>query len=58
MKNSINAIFIEIHFSCEKDNLEQTLRKIISKDFAKNDNKNQALFVSMKLLRGDLKQVS
>ncbi|XP_045475282.1 dedicator of cytokinesis protein 1 isoform X5 [Harmonia axyridis] len=42
---------------CEKDNLEQTLKKIISKDFAKNDNKNQALFVSMKLLRGDLKQV-
>ncbi|XP_044753163.1 dedicator of cytokinesis protein 1 [Coccinella septempunctata] len=43
--------------SCEKDNLEQTLRKIISKDFNKSDNKNQALFVSMKLLRGDLKQV-
>ncbi|KAK9873197.1 hypothetical protein WA026_021430 [Henosepilachna vigintioctopunctata] len=43
--------------SCEKDNLEQTLRKIISKDIIKNDNKNQALFVSMKLLRGDLKQV-
>ncbi|XP_030761843.1 dedicator of cytokinesis protein 1 isoform X2 [Sitophilus oryzae] len=41
--------------SCEKDNLDQTLRKIISKE--KLENKNQALFVSMKLLRGDLKQV-
>ncbi|XP_076266832.1 dedicator of cytokinesis protein myoblast city isoform X3 [Rhynchophorus ferrugineus] len=41
--------------SCEKDTLEQTLRKIISKE--KVENKNQALFVSMKLLRGDLKQV-
>lgn len=41
--------------SCEKDNLDQTLRKIIGKE--KIENKNHALFVSMKLLRGDLKQV-
>ncbi|CAH2001464.1 unnamed protein product [Acanthoscelides obtectus] len=41
--------------SCEKDNLEQTLRKVITKE--RFENKNQALFVSMKLLRGDLKQV-
>ncbi|VEN37348.1 unnamed protein product [Callosobruchus maculatus] len=40
--------------SCEKDNLEQTLRKVITKE--RFENKNQALFVSMKLLRGDLKQ--
>ncbi|XP_060530077.1 dedicator of cytokinesis protein 1 isoform X2 [Cylas formicarius] len=41
--------------NCERDNLEQTLRKIMGKE--KAENKNQALFVSMKLLRGDLKQV-
>ncbi|KAJ8931902.1 hypothetical protein NQ314_015171 [Rhamnusium bicolor] len=41
--------------SCDKDNLEQTLKKIITKE--RFENKNQALFVSMKLLRGDLKQV-
>ncbi|XP_066248093.1 dedicator of cytokinesis protein 1 isoform X1 [Euwallacea similis] len=41
--------------SCDKDNLDQVLRKIITKE--KMDPKNQALFVSMKLLRGDLKQV-
>ncbi|CAH1099777.1 unnamed protein product [Psylliodes chrysocephalus] len=41
--------------SCEKDNLEQTLRKTISKE--KFESKNHSLFVSMKLLRGDLKQV-
>ncbi|CAG9857501.1 unnamed protein product [Phyllotreta striolata] len=41
--------------SCEKDNLEQTLRKTITKE--KFENKNHSLFVSMKLLRGDLKQV-
>ncbi|XP_018575461.1 dedicator of cytokinesis protein 2 isoform X2 [Anoplophora glabripennis] len=40
---------------CDKDNLEQTLKKIITKE--RLENKNQALFVSMKLLRGDLKQV-
>lgn len=50
--NYVNCHF----FSCEKDNLEQTLRKIISKE-SKIENKNQALFVSMKLLHGDLKQV-
>lgn len=44
-------------FSCEKDNLEQTLRKIMNKDYSKNDGKNQALFISLKLLHGDLKQV-
>ncbi|XP_072385409.1 dedicator of cytokinesis protein 2 isoform X1 [Diabrotica undecimpunctata] len=41
--------------SCEKDNLEQTLRKTITKE--KPEIKNHSLFVSMKLLRGDLKQV-
>nr|XP_023016675.1 dedicator of cytokinesis protein 2-like [Leptinotarsa decemlineata] len=41
--------------SCEKDNLEQTLRKIITKE--KFENKNHSLFVNFKLLRGDLKQV-
>ncbi|XP_019762944.2 dedicator of cytokinesis protein 2 isoform X3 [Dendroctonus ponderosae] len=41
--------------SCEKDNLDQTLRKIITKE--RIEHKNPALFVSMKLLRGDLKQV-
>ncbi|KAJ8938705.1 hypothetical protein NQ318_007993 [Aromia moschata] len=41
--------------NCDKDSLEQTLRKIITKE--KIENKNQALFVSLKLLRGDLKQV-
>lgn len=45
-------------FRCEKDNLDQTLRKIISNDFAKNESKTQSLFISMKLLRGDLKQVN
>ncbi|XP_008197863.2 dedicator of cytokinesis protein 1 isoform X2 [Tribolium castaneum] len=44
-------------FNCDKDNLEQTLKKIINKDFAKTEHKNHALFVGMKLLRGDLKQV-
>ncbi|XP_063907750.1 dedicator of cytokinesis protein 1 isoform X2 [Zophobas morio] len=43
--------------NCDKDNLEQTLKKIMNKDFAKTEHKNQALFVGMKLLRGDLKQV-
>lgn len=37
--------------------MEQTLRKIMNKDYSKNDGKNQALFVSLKLLHGDLKQV-
>ncbi|XP_056641342.1 dedicator of cytokinesis protein 1 isoform X3 [Diorhabda sublineata] len=41
--------------NCEKDNLEQTLRKTIAKE--KFESKNHSLFVSMKLLRGDLKQV-
>ncbi|KAG5888711.1 hypothetical protein JTB14_035776 [Gonioctena quinquepunctata] len=41
--------------SCEKDNLEQTLRKIITKE--KIENKNYSLFVNFKLLRGDMKQV-
>ncbi|XP_050304413.1 dedicator of cytokinesis protein 1 isoform X2 [Anthonomus grandis grandis] len=41
--------------SCEKDNLDQTLRRIITRE--KIENKDQSLFVSMKLLRGDLKQV-
>ncbi|CAH1170856.1 unnamed protein product [Phaedon cochleariae] len=41
--------------SCDRDNLEQTLRKIITKE--KVENKNYSLFVSIKLLRGDLKQV-
>ncbi|KAF5308725.1 hypothetical protein FQR65_LT06086 [Abscondita terminalis] len=44
-------------YSCEKDNLEQTLRKFTNKDTGKHENKNQALFVSLKLLHGDLKQV-
>lgn len=35
--------------------MEQTLKKIITKE--KFENKNQALFISMKLLRGDLRQV-
>ena len=51
------SIFIYDYFySCEKDNLEQTLKKIMNKD-TKNDSKNQCLFVSLKLLHGDLKQV-
>ncbi|CAH0555295.1 unnamed protein product [Brassicogethes aeneus] len=41
--------------SCDKDNLEQTLRKIINKSSL--DSKNHHLYVSWKLLRGDLRQV-
>ncbi|XP_017782334.1 PREDICTED: dedicator of cytokinesis protein 1 isoform X3 [Nicrophorus vespilloides] len=44
-------------YNCDKDNLEQTLRKITNKEDGKSDNKNQSLFISMKLLHGDLKQV-
>lgn len=43
-------------FSCERENLEQTLRKITNKD-VRNDGKNQALFVSFMLLHGGVKQV-
>lgn len=55
-KSWIRLIFQTELYSCDKDNLDQVLRKIISKE--KVELKNQALFVSMKLLRGDLKQVS
>lgn len=41
--------------SCEKDNFDQTLRKLISRE--RQEKNNQSLFVSMKLLHGDLKQV-
>ncbi|XP_022903729.1 dedicator of cytokinesis protein 1 isoform X3 [Onthophagus taurus] len=43
-------------YNCERDNLEQTLRKIINKD-TKNEYKQPCLFVSYKLLHGDVKQV-
>lgn len=48
---------VNICFRCDKDNLEQTLRKITNKDYVKSESKNQALFVSLKLLHGDLRQV-
>lgn len=50
----LNVPFM-IFFSCEKDNLEQTLRKIMNN---KLELKNQALFVSLQLLHGDLRQVN
>ncbi|XP_025835960.1 dedicator of cytokinesis protein 1 [Agrilus planipennis] len=44
-------------YNCEKDNLEQTLKKITNKDYIKNDNKTPALIVSFMLLHGDINQV-
>lgn len=45
-----------ILFRCDKDNFEQTLKKTMNKEYVKSESKNQALFVSLKLLHGDLKQ--
>lgn len=48
-----------IYFSFEKDNLEQTLKRaILNKDITQKEHKGQGLWVSLKLLHGDLKQVS
>ncbi|KAL0276596.1 UNVERIFIED_CONTAM: hypothetical protein PYX00_004139 [Menopon gallinae] len=45
-------------FPCEKDNLEQTLKRaIFNKDITQKEHKGQGLWVSLKLLHGDLKQV-
>ncbi|KAK9692481.1 DHR-2, Lobe A [Popillia japonica] len=44
-------------YNCEKDNLEQTLRKIMNRDPKNEFKQNQCLFVSWKLLHGDVKQV-
>ncbi|XP_031352316.1 dedicator of cytokinesis protein 1-like isoform X2 [Photinus pyralis] len=57
LETDLEQEFVVPFYSCDKDNLDQTLRKFINKDTNKNEGKNQALFVSMKLLHGDLKQV-
>lgn len=50
MKNNI--------FRCDKDNLDSCLRKLFNKEFSnKYENKNNGLWISMKLLHGDIKQV-
>lgn len=52
------VLFGVIYFRCcDKDNLDGTLRKLLNKEWNKND-KNQGLWVSMKLLHGDIKQVN
>lgn len=51
-KNNLDLPFI----LCEKDNLDNTLKKfVMSKDIGKTDSK---LAVSVELLHGDIKQVS
>lgn len=45
-------------FPCEKESLEQTLKRaLFNKDVAQKEHKGQGLWVSLKLLHGDLKQV-
>jgi hypothetical protein len=48
-----------IHFRCcERDNLDGTLRRILSvKELTHKEHKGQGLWTSLKLLHGDLKQV-
>ena len=50
-KNNLDLPFI----LCEKENLDNTLKKMIEKDVGKIDSK---LAVSVELLHGDIKQVS
>lgn len=50
-KNNLDLPFI----LCEKENLDNTLRKFIGKDIGKVESK---LAVSVELLHGDIKQVS
>ncbi|KAF5292477.1 hypothetical protein FQA39_LY14024 [Lamprigera yunnana] len=57
LETDLDQEFVVPFYNCDKDNLEQTLRKFTNKDSAKHESKNQALFVSWKLLHGDLKQV-
>lgn len=54
-----NSIFIFfIYFRCEKDNLENTLKRYLNlKDYSHKEHKGQGLYVSFKLLHGDIKQV-
>lgn len=49
---------IFILFRCEKDNLENTLKRYLNlKDYSHKEHKGQGLSVSFKLLHGDIKQV-
>lgn len=59
LESNLEKEFSVPFVSCEKDNLEQTLKKIINKNNSENRNQsqNQSLYVSWKLLRGDSKQV-
>nr|XP_018917246.1 PREDICTED: dedicator of cytokinesis protein 1 isoform X2 [Bemisia tabaci] len=44
--------------ACDKDNLDGTLKRLISiKELTQKDHKGQGVYVSFKLLDGDLKQV-
>ncbi|XP_071445315.1 dedicator of cytokinesis protein 1 isoform X2 [Hetaerina americana] len=43
---------------CDRDNLDSTLKKIIAiKEITQKEHKGQGLWISLKLLHGDLKQV-
>ncbi|XP_026809422.1 dedicator of cytokinesis protein 1 isoform X2 [Rhopalosiphum maidis] len=43
---------------CEKDNLENTLKRYLNlRDYSHKEHKGQGLYVSFKLLHGDIKQV-
>lgn len=48
-----------MHFRCcERDNLDGTLRRILTlKELPQKEHKGQGLWTSLKLLHGDLKQV-
>ncbi|KAK6633076.1 hypothetical protein RUM43_012819 [Polyplax serrata] len=46
-------------FPCEKESLEQTFKRALyNKDVTQKDHKGQGLWVSLKVLHGDLKQVT
>lgn len=56
MQHYFYKVFI---FSCEKDNLEGTLKRLFTiKDLTHKDHKGQTISVRLKMLQGDLKQVN
>ena len=59
MKRIYNEIYFAFIFRCEKENLESLLKKIITNKDLKGEIKTgQGLWISVKLLPGDFKQVS
>ncbi|KAG8228173.1 hypothetical protein J437_LFUL014408 [Ladona fulva] len=50
--------FIPFLQCCDRDNLDSTLKKIIAiKEVTQKEHKGQGLWISLKLLHGDIKQV-